>query len=66
MDIGSVGHSGHHLHMAAVTPEVFLHQAKVDIRKELEVGKHILVCRVTKCKSRGSWKEGLNSLNEFR
>ena len=31
MDIGAIGHSGHYLRVAAFSPEVFLHQAEVDI-----------------------------------
>jgi ABC-type uncharacterized transport system fused permease/ATPase subunit len=38
MDISSIGCFGYHLCMAALTPEVFLHQAKVDLKSIVECG----------------------------
>lgn len=34
MDIGSIGRVGHYLRVAALSPEVFLHQAEVDIDRD--------------------------------
>jgi hypothetical protein len=38
MDISSIGCFGYHLCMGALTPEVFLHQAKVDLKSVVECG----------------------------
>jgi hypothetical protein len=46
MDNGSISRIGHHLRVAAFPSQIFLHQAKVDIIREVYEVRRFLYCKI--------------------